>query len=149
MQQFDQVIMFEDDDVTAFLHTEVLEQMMISKSIVTAKDGACGIKILQERLKSNAKTKDLVLLDLNMPDMTGLEVLESLGGHKLWNKRFYIVVLTSSMNKKDLEKATKYKITGYLAKPLSHEKLNKALRRIKSMEEEKQEGAELSFFNLN
>ena len=94
--------------------------------VVEAEDGAKGLQ------KASAETFDLVLSDINMPGMTGLEMLRSL--RKLEQYKFTPIVLvtTESQAEKKLEGKTAG-ATGWIVKPFEPEQLlalvNKILRR--------------------
>ena len=73
----------------------------------------------------NQKRPDLIFLDINMPVMDGFQFLEALEKIPYLHKKpMKIVMLTSSNANKDIEKAKKFNIDGYIVKPLSPEKLN-------------------------
>ncbi|MDC7997246.1 response regulator [Gilvibacter sediminis] len=69
---------------------------------------------------------DLVILDINMPDMNGWEVLEEFENMDLFKKyQIDVLMLTSSECAHDLAKSIEYSLCkGYLTKPLSSEKLS-------------------------
>lgn len=78
---------------------------------------------------SNDTEKNIILLDINMPEMNGFEFLDALLKHKGINcEQFNIFILTSSLNNKDKEQATQYPILkGYLEKPLDISNLQKLI----------------------
>jgi two-component system chemotaxis response regulator CheY len=84
--------------------------------VVEAEDGAIGLQ------KANAETFDMVLSDINMPKMTGLELLRNL--RKLPQYRFTPIVLLTTeslVSKKEEGKAAG--ATGWIVKPFEPEKL--------------------------
>lgn len=88
----------------------------LEHNITEAKDAEIALKILQE--KSNFP--DLILLDLNMPKISGIEFLTILKGNA--NLRHIpTVILTTSDNQKDIEKCYEIGVSGYVLKPLKYE----------------------------
>ncbi|WP_370624103.1 response regulator [Tenacibaculum sp. AHE15PA] len=81
-----------------------------------AKNGEEALEILED--KSNLP--DLILLDLNMPKMNGIEFLSILKNNDDL-KHIPTVILTTSDNQKDLEECYRIGVSGYILKPLKHE----------------------------
>lgn len=122
------VLIIDDDYASVYLTKSVLEEMQVTEQIVTATNGQEGLeKVKQYCLNGQAAPldcPDLILLDLNMPVMDGFEVLEELkriGQSNLIEAK--IIVLTSSSNKKDIEKVEAMGIKNFLVKPLTEDKL--------------------------
>jgi two-component system LytT family response regulator len=90
----------------------------------TALNGEEGLALLEK------KDADLVLLDINMPGMNGLEMLEKI------EERNFKVVITSAHEKFAL-KAIKHKVYDYLLKPINIDELEKVIATVKSEMQEK------------
>lgn len=66
----------------------------------------------------------IVLLDINMPDLDGWDFLDLLGKSN-FNNHVHVVIITSSINKSDKLRAEKYDIVaGYIEKPVSMQNMN-------------------------
>lgn len=115
--------MLVDDDSTAnYLHEELLMEMDVSHHIIVAKNGFDALDKLDDLCKMNRKCPDLILLDVNMPGMNGFEFLEKF--NQMYGKDgcpATIVMLTSSLDPKDLKKAKEFEVKDYLSKPLGEE----------------------------
>ena len=98
----------------------LLEQRNI-EVVGAAADGAEGIKLAEQL------NPDIILLDLRMPDMTGLEVLPKL---REKHPSTPVVILTTSNEEKDLIKALRTGAQGYLLKDMEPDELVGALRDI-------------------
>jgi chemotaxis family two-component system response regulator Rcp1 len=80
----------------------------------------CMAFLRKEAAYANAPTPDIILLDLNMPRMDGMEVMEEIGkDEKL--KHLIIVVMTSSDADKDVLRSYQLRCNSYLVKPINFE----------------------------
>ncbi len=80
----------------------------------------------------DAVVPDLIILDLNLPKISGYEVLSKIKDSKSIKKKIPIVVLTSSDFKEDIEKAYEENVNSYIIKPKNYSKL---LEIVKSIED--------------
>jgi CheY-like chemotaxis protein len=78
---------------------------------------------------ANAPRPDLVLLDLNMPRMSGLEVLAEVKEHPEW-KRIPVVMMTASSQEKDILAAYSRHANCYVTKPIDIDDFMEAVRSI-------------------
>ncbi len=125
---FKHVLIIDDDYTSRYLAKSLLEDLAISREILTANDGKQGLDKIKERclndLTAEGNCPDLILLDINMPVMNGFEVVEEL--HKLGKASLIearIIVLTSSTNTHDKNKMLGFGVKGYLEKPISEDNL--------------------------
>ncbi|MDH5764828.1 MAG: response regulator [Gammaproteobacteria bacterium] len=114
------VIMIDDHALFRVGLQGLLEQRGI-EVIAAVAEGSEGIKLAQE-LKP-----DIVLLDLRMPDMSGLEVLQKIKEKEI---KIPVVMLTTSNEEHDLVEALRNGAQGYLLKDMEPDELVSALRDI-------------------
>lgn len=114
-----EVLIVDDDKVVSLLHKNSLKASHIKQSPVLCKNGKEALIYL--RNADHADKHFLVLLDLNMPVLDGWEFLRKLKQDPLQSK-IYVVVVTSSINKRDFLKAQNYdQVVHFCHKPLSPE----------------------------
>src|SRR6056297_555938 len=128
--KFNCTLLVDDDPVSCFINTELIEEYGFSTHSHSVSNGAAALDYIEKQCKPNhiANCPNVVLLDLNMPVMDGFEFLEELKARSLYLlSKFKIIVLTSSTNPQDLERAQQFNVDGYLNKPLNAEKLRAIL----------------------
>lgn len=133
MKQINKVLIVDDDSIALFLVERTIKKVLNAQQILKATNGKDALKLIEE-LSSTQSLPELILLDLDLPYMDGFEVLKALNKLNLANTLSRIVLLTSSNNPFDVERAKKFPITAYLQKPLTEEKLKKALSEKLSVE---------------
>jgi CheY-like chemotaxis protein len=133
MQKLAKVLLVDDDQTINFLHTQLLKRFMVVEQLLVAHNGLEALQTLAQTCDEPDPSAEptLVLLDLNMPVMNGLEFLETYQQHPLAQKcRLVIVVLTTSEYSRDLERIKALSIAAdILAKPLTQEKMETILHR--------------------
>lgn len=134
MIKFSKVLLVDDDEVSNFINMQVLSDVDLADDILVAMNGREALDILnqcEKKQKSPDRSccPDLIFLDLNMPVMNGFEFLQACEhGHM---KKINIVILTSSSNQKDVEATQQFpQVKYYLNKPLTADKIEKAIERI-------------------
>ena len=120
------ILLIDDDEPTNFLHKIIIEQHGCAQKIETVRSSMEALEFLKKRIDSSYPHPDLIFLDINMPMMDGWEFLEEY--KKLQNDqkgRVVIVMLTTSLNPADKQKAEEFKeIDGFRNKPLTEEMLD-------------------------
>ena len=107
------ILIVEDDDIDAKSVSRALRGLKIANTIVRAKDGVEALQTLR-CVDLEAETF-LVLLDLNMPRMGGLEFLEEVRNDPAL-KHLLVFVLTTSEADEDITASYNQNIAGYLVK---------------------------------
>lgn len=128
-----EILLVEDNMNDAELTIRALNKNKIANQIVHLKDGASAIDFLFgkgefEDRDINLKPK-VILLDLKMPKLNGLEVLQKIKSVEL-TKKIPVVVLTSSKEDPDVEMAYSLGANSYIVKPVEFDGFTKAIVEI-------------------
>lgn len=116
MLSSERVLLVEDNPDDVFMIKRAFDKAKITNPLDVAKDGEEAISYLQENKPV------LVLLDLKLPKVSGFEVLKWVKSKERL-KRIPVVVLTSSRNGDDINKAYDLGANSYLVKPVRFENL--------------------------
>ena len=120
------ILIVEDDDVDFWAIERALTDLKISNPIKRAHDGVEAFEILCSETENNdALQTSVILLDLNMPRIGGLDFLQRLRKDPQLSHIPVIVSTTSSRNE-DIITAFKYDVCGYVVKTDLHEGLREA-----------------------
>ncbi|SDK89287.1 Response regulator receiver domain-containing protein [Salinimicrobium catena] len=112
------VVIIDDDAVVLFLHKILVEKSPLSSALFCFDNGNDAYSYLCNRTTNEPL---LVLLDINMPGMSGWDLLDKISQEQCDNN-VWVVMVTSSINSSDKERAAKYsRVIEYLEKPLSKE----------------------------
>ena len=110
------VLLIEDDTIEVMKLNRTITKLKLNHKIVIANNGEEALKTL----KVDNFLPDIILLDLNMPKMNGIEFLSILKSDE--NLRYIpAIILTTSKNQKDLLECYKIGIAAYVLKPLKYE----------------------------
>src|ERR1700732_5060554 len=127
MDNFGRILMVEDDPKDVELILTALEEYNLANEVVVARDGEEALDYLYCRGKFAARPDGnpaVLLLDLKLPKVNGLEVLQQIrSDEKL--KMMPVVVLTSSHEEKDMVASYMLGVNAYVVKPVDfHEFVN-------------------------
>lgn len=123
------ILLVDDDPTTNFLNEALIKRLGVAQHLHIAENGAEALRVLHQTcVPLSASCPSLILLDLNMPTMNGLEFLEAYQQLPLAQQhRSIIIMLTTSLLGRDLEQLQHLPISGVLNKPLTKEKLHTVL----------------------
>ncbi|WP_345276736.1 response regulator [Litoribaculum gwangyangense] len=110
------ILLIEDDMIEVMKLNRAVSSLKLEHKIIEANNGEEALRILQNK----KNLPDIILLDLNMPKINGIEFLNILKKDEVLR---YIptIVLTTSSNQKDLLECYEIGIAGYVLKPLRYE----------------------------
>jgi len=125
-----QILLVEDNPGDVLLVTEALKGSGMRISLHVCRDGVEALDYLRHRAEEGqAELPDLVLLDLNMPRMSGHELLAELkADHEL--SPIPVVVLSTSTSPADIRRTYQLQANSYVNKPLDLEFFMQAVRDI-------------------
>lgn len=110
------ILFIEDDEIEVMKLNRALGSMSVKHQILGAENGEKALELLN----SKDQQPDIILLDLNMPRMNGIEFLQILKDHE--NFQFIpTIILTTSNNRRDVMQCFKMGIAGYIIKPLKYD----------------------------
>lgn len=119
------LLIIDDDDLALELYALLLEELP-DIEYLKATNGTEALEVLERQLPT--EWPDCMMVDLNMPDMSGFELVSKLEKQYGPKKLPPIFILTNSVSQRDKEMAATYDaINGFLSKPLSIESLKESL----------------------
>jgi CheY-like chemotaxis protein len=119
------VLFIEDDTIETMKLQRTVSKLQLKHNIIEAKNGEQALEVL----KNATKLPDIILLDLNMPRMSGIEFLEIIKADEKY-KYLPTIILTTSENRADLLECYRIGIAGYVIKPLKYEDYETKLRTV-------------------
>jgi CheY-like chemotaxis protein len=119
------IILIEDDPGHARLIEKNIRRAGVSNDIVHFENGTESL----ERLTTMGKTPALVLLDLNLPDMSGTEILRRLKA-EADTKHIPVIVLTTTDDKAEIQKCYELGCNVYITKPVDYDAFAAAIQQL-------------------
>ena len=114
------ILLVEDNPMDLDLTLRAFNKKKFSNTIQVARDGEEALAFFA-RWDAGETMPAVILLDINLPKVNGLEVLQRLKSHPVY-RRIPVVVLTSSRENSDLKTAYDLGVNSYIEKPVSFNK---------------------------
>ncbi len=120
------VLLIDDDKPTNFLNQIVIKRAECTETIICKQDAQTALLYLRESQEKTGRMPALILLDINMPGMSGWDFLEEYGKlSEASRSTSKVIMTTTSLNPDDEVRAKNNPyIEGYCKKPLTAVKLN-------------------------
>ncbi len=119
-------LIIEDDDVDVLALRRTFRELNIPNPLINLRNGEEALEYMTAK---NAELPGLILLDLNMPRMNGVEFLINLKKIPVL-KLIPVVMLTTSSNRTDIEKCFDNQAAGYMVKPIDFIEFKKLILHI-------------------
>jgi two-component system, chemotaxis family, response regulator Rcp1 len=130
MKKVADVLLVEDDPGDVELTREALKTVKMSIALHVVQDGDSALKYLKQHPPyQSAVRPDLILLDLNLPKMSGREVLRAIKGDETLSS-IPVIILTTSESDADIAACYYLGANCYITKPLGLEAFIKAVHTI-------------------
>ncbi|SEP25130.1 response regulator [Nitrosovibrio sp. Nv6] len=120
------ILLVEDDQVDMMRVTRALKEIHVTNQIVHRENGEEALNYLRDE---NSDKPCLILLDLNMPIMNGIEFLRAVKKDER-RRGIPVVMLTASDDQQDKLNSFDLGVAGYVAKPVNYRQLVEVIRSI-------------------
>lgn len=122
------ILLVEDNPVDLDLTLRAFKSRKLTNPIEIARDGEEAIAYI-EKWKNGDPVPVVILLDLNLPKVNGLEVLETIKKHPDF-RTIPVVVLTTSSESRDVNASYQLGANSYIVKPVDFEKFMEVAKQI-------------------
>ena len=120
------ILLIDDDDVDVMTIKRALKEIEVSNPVVVCENGEQGLAYLADPA---SERPCIILLDLNMPIMNGIEFLQH-AKHNEEIKSIPVIVLTTSEEQQDKVSSFSLGVAGYMAKPVDYRRFVEMMRSI-------------------
>lgn len=127
MSSLKTVLLIDDDDISNFLVSRILQRAGVCDSVMVARNGEEGLIKVQDCVTERSKLPDLILLDMNMPVISGEEFLKKLHLLNLSLETSCIITISNIYKETQKEELSKLGVHAFMTKPFTREKLLQAL----------------------
>jgi CheY-like chemotaxis protein len=132
MMEFGKILLAEDDPRDVELTLEGLSEHNLANDVVVARDGEEALDYLFRRGMYEGRPEGdpvVVLLDLKMPKVDGVEVARQIKSHEE-TRLIPVVILTSSRESRDLDECYRLGVNAYVVKPVQFRDFIEAIRQV-------------------
>jgi CheY-like chemotaxis protein len=121
------ILLVEDDQIDTMTVKRALKELHVTNPVVHAENGEAALRLLNDPANDRPC---LILLDLNMPVMGGIEFLRVIKSDDLNLRRIPVVVLTTSEEQRDKVESFDLGVAGYMRKPVDYQQFVETMRTI-------------------
>lgn len=133
MENHVEIILVEDNPFEAELAIRSLKKNHLANNLIHIDDGAEALDFIFAKGKYESRDgmpkPKLILLDLNLPKVSGIEILKQIKSNEA-TKAIPVVIMTSSKEEKDIIDSYQCGVNSYLVKPVSFETFTKAISEL-------------------
>lgn len=126
------IVMIEDDEGHARLIERNIRRAGVNNEIMPFTDGNSALDFILGTARDGAVSEDrylLILLDLNLPDMSGTEILELVKNNQ-YTKRLPVVILTTTDDEREIQRCYDLGANVYITKPVDYDNFANAIRQL-------------------
>jgi CheY-like chemotaxis protein len=120
------ILLVEDDQVDAMTVTRAFKEIRVTNPIVHRENGEDALNYLED---DSDEKPCIILLDLNMPIMNGIEFLQAVKNDERF-RNIPVVVLTTSDEQQDKVNSFNLSVAGYVSKPVDYRQFVEVMRTI-------------------
>ena len=120
------ILLVEDDQVDMMTVIRALKEFHVTNQVVHLENGEDALNYLRD---GNSEKPCIILLDLNMPVMNGIEFLKAVKDDEQL-RRIPVLVLTTSVEQQDRLSSFNFNVAGYVSKPVDYRQFVEVMRTI-------------------
>lgn len=125
------ILLVEDNEGDIVLTMQAMKKAKITNDVQVVKDGQSALQYLRKKGQyKNAETPGLILLDINLPKLDGIQVLAEIKKDSAF-MLIPVLMLTTSDSEKDILKSYQCNANCYITKPVDFQKFTDVVQRIK------------------
>ncbi len=122
-----QILLVEDNEGDVLLTMEALKEAKINNEVIVARDGEQAITMLNESVTQ----PDLILLDINLPRIDGMEVLAYIKNNEQL-KSIPVIMLSTSSDERDIKGSYQHHANCFISKPVGLQNFMEVIRTIEN-----------------
>jgi CheY-like chemotaxis protein len=127
MEKLSSILLVDDDSTNNFLNELLLKNLDVTERVLVAESAAQALSMLEQAPDPNEPS--LILLDVNMPGLNGIQFLEAYQHLPQGQQQATVIImLTTTMDARDLVRLDELQIAGLVSKPLTKEKVDSILQ---------------------
>lgn len=123
------ILLIEDNDQDAELTIRALREYNIGNKIIRLFDGQEAMDYFFSENSEKNEIPRLILLDIKLPGISGLDVLRDLKRHEV-TKKIPVVILTSSTEEKDIQACYHLGVNSYISKPVEFDNFQNTMKTL-------------------
>lgn len=126
------IVMVEDDEGHARLIEKNVRRAGVNNEIIPFTNGTEALDFILGKDRSGAASIDrylLILLDLNLPDMSGTDILEKVKSNP-YTRRLPVVILTTTDDEREIQRCYDLGANVYITKPVDYDNFANAIRQL-------------------
>jgi CheY-like chemotaxis protein len=128
MEREIKILLVEDNEVDAAVTIRLLNLNRLNKDLVLATNSQDALEALQRRNREG-NSPNLILLDINLPDISGIDLLTRIKEDEIFRK-IPVVILTGSNEDQDIQKSYDLGASSYLVKPISNDAMKQVIKKL-------------------
>jgi len=123
------IILAEDDEGHATLIKRNLKRAGLMNAIIHCRDGQEALDFLEKEKKEEKNLPALLLLDIKMPKVDGIEVLKRVKGDPVL-KKMPVIMITTTDDPREIERCHELGCSNYIKKPIDYDNFVDAIRKL-------------------
>jgi len=127
--QFSTILLVDDESAHATLVERNLRRVGFTSDIVKLESGQQALDWLKESEPTTINITPFILLDINMPGKSGIEVLAEIKGNEN-TRHIPVVMLSTTDNPEEIEQCYKLGCNAYITKPIMHDEFQEKIREL-------------------
>ena len=125
------ILLVEDNEGDVILTLEAFKEAKIINSIDVVRDGELALRYLAKESEfKNVETPDLILLDINLPKIDGIDVLNAIKNDSGLSL-IPVIILTTSDDERDVLKSYQARANCYITKPVNYNNFMDVIKTLK------------------